>query len=309
MPCYSPLQAYRGKELTKKGKRKIVFNSNDAIDNSDLFKLQVGCGQCIGCRLERSRQWAVRLVHEASLHEHSCFITLTYSDDKLPKDNSLSVRDFQLFMKRLRKHFGSGIRFFHCGEYGDKYGRPHYHAIIFGINFDDKYLWSERRGVKLYRSQTLEKLWKLGHCSIGDVTFESAAYVARYVMKKSYGEASQVDYLILSEYGEITGKLQPEYVTMSRRPGIAKGWFDKWKDIVYRDDKVIMRNGIPMLPPKFYDSQYEIVNPSDFEKIKSSRVRNARKFKDNNTFDRLEVRRKVKLAKISNLRRSLDEEL
>ena len=121
MACYTPLKGYRSTELTKNGKRKIVFNRNHGF--ADL-PVTVPCGQCIGCRLERSRQWAIRCTHEASLWEKNCFITLTYNDENLPKDGSLDVTHFQKFMKRLRKKHGAGIRFYHCGEYGDKFGFP-----------------------------------------------------------------------------------------------------------------------------------------------------------------------------------------
>ena len=131
MTCYHPLECWR-----VDGQSKLAFvKPREALIRE---KLEVPCGQCIGCRLERSRQWAVRCIHEAQLHKDNCFITLTYNDEHLPSPPSLSVRDFQLFMKRLRKRFGKGIRFFHCGEYGEKYGRPHYHACLFGFDFPDR---------------------------------------------------------------------------------------------------------------------------------------------------------------------------
>ena len=119
------------------------------------------CGQCIGCRLERSRQWAIRCVHEASLWPDNCFVTLTFDDDNIISSGSLVKADFQKFMKRLRKRFGKGVRYFHCGEYGDLLGRPHHHACLFNFSFPDRYLWSSSGGVNLYRSPTLEELWPL----------------------------------------------------------------------------------------------------------------------------------------------------
>ena len=151
MACYHPMQGYRSAEVTKNGKRKIVFSPQKGYID---LPVKVACGQCIGCRLERSRQWAIRCVNEASLYRGNCFITLTYSDEYLPQNKSLDKRDFQLFMKRLRKEFSSErIRYFHCGEYGcsckvcglsaklcrrvgcgsfvEGLGRPHYHALFF----------------------------------------------------------------------------------------------------------------------------------------------------------------------------------
>nr|WAE43908.1 MAG: replication initiator protein [Microviridae sp.] len=310
MPCYFPIQGYRSKFISKKGKRKLVFSNKDAFW-PDLFynQLTVSCGQCIGCRLERSRQWALRCMHESSLYQDNCFITLTYSNDYLPEDGSLNVRHFQLFMKRLRKKYGEGIRFFHCGEYGDKYKRPHYHAILFNHDFTDKVFWQDRNGQKLYRSKSLEELWPFGHSSVGSATFESAAYVARYIMKKVNGDAalshySDIDY----DTGEVLSQVKPEYVTMSRRPGIGRAWYDKFKDDVYPRDEVVVR-GKQMRPPKFYDSLYEIDDPLDFERVKFARKRSASKFKDNNTPDRLEVRRKVKESKIKTLVRNYEGDI
>lgn len=192
MPCYSPLDAWRPDPST--GSKKLIFVYHPARCAGPTPDLQVPCGQCVGCRLERSRQWAVRCVHEASLYTDNCFVTLTYNDDFLPEDRSLHYRHFQLFMKRLRKRHGDGVRFYMCGEYGEKQGRPHYHACLFNFRFSDMRLWQERNGVKLYRSAELERLWPFGFCSVGEVTFESAAYVARYIMKKVTGDAAESHY-------------------------------------------------------------------------------------------------------------------
>ena len=183
MTCFHPIQAYKSTELTKKGKRKIVFKKAEGVP---FLELTLPCGQCVGCRLERSRQWAIRCVHEASMHKKNCFITLTFDNQHLPKDGSLDVRDFQLFMKRVRKRFGTNIRFYHCGEYGEKLGRPHYHACLFNFDFEDKILWKEINGQKLYISQSLSELWPFGFSTIGEVTYQSAAYVARYIMKNQW---------------------------------------------------------------------------------------------------------------------------
>ena len=237
MPCFSPLSGCYSSIVNPSGKRSVVFE----VSKADISKgiVQVPCGRCIGCRLERSRQWAVRCVHEAQLHKDNCFITLTYSPENVPKDSSLHLEHFQKFMKRLRKYIftevqkvnflismmsvdtgrvigyvpSQGVRFFHCGEYGELLSRPHYHACLFGFDFSDKVLWSTRGGVRLYRSKVLEKLWTFGFSTIGDVTFESAAYVARYCTKKITGDEADKHY---------NGR-SPEYVTMSRRPCIVTG--------------------------------------------------------------------------------------
>ena len=140
MPCYHPLSAYHIVPQSGNDFRgEISFP--EPKTNLQYHQVNLPCGQCVGCRLERSRQWAMRCVHESQLYEKNCFITLTYNNDFIPPGNTLVVKHFQDFMKRLRKKYGDGIRFFHCGEYGEKTGRPHYHAILFNHDFDDKYYW------------------------------------------------------------------------------------------------------------------------------------------------------------------------
>lgn len=178
MPCYSPLPAFKG-PVKENGKISILWKAPEGTE-----KLDLPCGKCVGCRLNRSRQWAIRCMHEASLYDKNCFITLTYDDEHLPKNRGLDVSHFQNFMKRLRKEYGQGIRFFHAGEYGSKTRRPHYHALLFNHDFVDKSLIAVRNDHRLYVSPSLQRLWPFGYSSVGDVTFESAAYVARYSLKK-----------------------------------------------------------------------------------------------------------------------------
>lgn len=312
MPCYKPLPYKVGdfNPVTNKLSKPLVLQRTQF--NLESTSLRLPCGRCVGCRLERSRQWAVRCVHEASLYEDNCFITLTFNNASLVEmcpDGSLDVRHFQLFMKRLRKRFGDGIRFFHCGEYGEKFGRPHYHAILFNFDFHDKYLWKENNGYKLYRSPTLEALWPFGHSSVGTATFESAAYVARYIMKKITGDAAVDHYLSKPDFetGEIF-KLKPEYTTMSRRPGIAAGWYEQFKDDVHSRDSVVLR-GREMMPPRFYDSRFELTNPEEFEDLKVRRKLKAKLLDKDSTESRLSQRLKGKLKSISLLLRGLDKEL
>ena len=225
MTCYHPLKAYWA--VSKDGDRSITFNYN----KSEGVMIKLPCGQCIGCRLERSRQWAVRCMHEASMHKSNCFVTLTYNDYYLPENGSLVKSDFQKFMKRLRKKVGTTVRYYYCGEYGENFGRPHYHVILFGYDFKDKFLWRENsNGDKCYRSELLEQLWPFGISEIGDVTFQSAAYVARYVMKKRTGDVAK----------EYYGDRLPEYNDMSRRPGIGALWLEKYQNDVYPHDFVVM---------------------------------------------------------------------
>jgi len=298
LTCFFPIEAFR-----VEGQSKLVFAWPKG--GQYLERLQVPCGQCIGCRLERSRQWAIRCIHEAQMHRDNCFITLTYAPEHLPKNGGLQLHHFQKFMKRLRKKYGSGIRFFHCGEYGEQFGRPHYHACLFGFDFPDKVLHTIINGFKLYRSRSLEELWPFGFATIGSVTFESSAYVARYILKKVTGEAATLHYCDIDPDGVITNERAPEYITMSRRPGIAAGWFERFCGDVYPSDGVVVR-GRKMRPPRYYDKLYAERNPVMFEGIQYERWLSAQNHLDNQTDERLAVRHEVQKARLRKLPRNLE---
>lgn len=295
MACFHPLTAYRGRG------GRIVFDSSQRIGP----EMQLPCGQCIGCRLERSRQWAVRMMHEAQLHEDNCFITLTYSPENLPRDGSLNKAHFQGFMKRLRARFsGRKIRFFHCGEYGEQLQRPHYHACLFGFDFPDKVFYKHVGDSRLYLSQILEDTWRFGFCSIGEVTFESAAYVARYITKKVTGDLADDHYL---SFDPVTGEsfvLQPEYVTMSRRPGLASAWFEEYCNEVFPSDEVIAR-GFACRPPRYYDKLFEAAH-GDLDFIKRERRKALRAHLDDVSPERLRVRERCAQARLAQGKRSFE---
>lgn len=313
MSCFYPRQALKLQSLTASGKRTIRFIKDDVAEslkgNPDLLS-GLPCGYCTGCRLERSRQWAIRCMHEADLHEDNCFITLTFDDFSLySRENPMSLdkREFQLFMKRLRKRF-SKVRYYMCGEYGEKYKRPHYHAILFGIDFSDKKLEKIEDGFRYYSSALLRELWPYGNNIITNVTFDTCAYVARYIMKKQFGKDAWKFYFdyVDEVTGELVGHRLPEYTTMSRRSGIGKEWLDKYLRDVYPKDKVFMRGRGYSKPPKFYDSIYEVIDPSDHSRIKQARVDEALKRVDDNSKQRLIAKQTVKEAQISVLSRTLE---
>lgn len=294
MPCFHPLRAIRGG-----GGIKIVSS------DSAIYNLTLPCGRCRGCRLERSRQWAVRCMHEASLYEHNSFITLTYDDAHLPADLSLNHKHFQLFMKRLRKRFGSNIRYYMCGEYGSQLLRPHYHAILFNHSFNDLTLWKKSgSGEPLFRSKILESLWTYGFSSIGSVTFESAAYVARYIMDKQTGDDANIHYSVVDpETGEMTSRI-PEYNRMSLRTGIGANWFNKFKSDVYPHDRVIV-DGVKTKPPRYYDKLLARESQEQFNKIRDKRLLDMQDNMSDNTRDRLLVKEAVTNAKLLLLKRGL----
>lgn len=238
------------------------------------------------------------------MHEDNCFITLTYNDDHLPENGSLDVTHFQKFMKRLREKSPNKIRFFHCGEYGDETFRPHYHGLLFGHDFKDRKPFSKKGENTLDTSQTLEDIWGKGFCTVGNVTFDSAAYVARYVMKKITGDAAIEHYKRLNpETGEIH-TVKPEYTTMSRRPGIGRTWWDKYGQEVVDHGSVVV-NGREVKPPSAYSRIMQDEAPKSFRKHKAKLLSIAKQNAPDNTPERLRVKEKVKIAQISNLKRTV----
>lgn len=304
MPCYHPLPGWYGKERNATtGKRPVVFRFNEGLKDRTI---DVPCGRCIGCRLERARQWAVRCMHEAQMHRQNCFVTLTYNDGQLSRSSidgessvaTLRPRDFVLFMKKLRWKYGAGIRFFQCGEYGEKLQRPHHHALLFNHDFTDKQRMPGTDGDRnpIYTSRELDDLWGFGFASIGNVTFQSAGYVARYALKKVRGPAAAAHY----------GGRQPEYLTMSRRPGIGATWIDKYHGEVYPADEVIS-NGHQAKPPRYYDDRIDKKNERMLKEVRIKRAKQRRKDK-NSTGKRLLVRETVKEAAVKTLTRNMEKE-
>lgn len=247
-------------------------------------------------------------MHEASGHQDNAFVTLTYDEAHLPRPVQLHKAHFQLFMKRLRKFFGrERISYFHCGEYGEQLGRPHFHALLFGVHFPDQ-VWRKNgpNGSALFESPTLTRLWGMGAALIGAVTFESAAYVARYCVKKVTGEAAAKHYeRVDPETGEIY-QLEPEYVTMSTRPAIGKRWFEAFGFELEHDDTVVSR-GREHKPPRFYDKLREQLDARRFRATKSERIKasKAPRARANSTPERLAVREEVKKSQTNLLRRTL----
>lgn len=267
--------------------------------------VKVPCGHCLNCRLERARQWAVRCVHEASLHDENSFITLTYNKEHLPKDMSVRKSEMQDFMRKLRyKYAEKKIRFYGCGEYGEKLGRPHYHICLFGIDFDDKVLLYKQFGHKrrfkvgfdfsLYTSKKLEDVWSKGFVTIGELNSYTAGYTARYCMKRITG---------LKAAGHYNGRL-PEFALMSRKPGIAYEWFKNFKGDVYPKDFFTIR-GKRQKPPRFYDYLLEKAEPELLKKIKEKREDN---IKESVHGLRLRQMEKYKELVIKNLKRNLEND-
>jgi len=327
MPCYHPLNAYRHPHIrTASGNRKVVIvGKKKPPIASTLDWLVIPCGTCIGCRISKSKEWSIRCMDEASLYSKNCFITLTFNPENMSRSGTLVKKDFQKFMKRLRKNFAGAdavdlpaevdqstgeitrehgvhwpIRFFHCGEYGENFQRPHHHAILFNFDFEDKELLKTVKGNKIYVSESLEELWskritveqskyykldtlfrregklytKLGFCTIGSVTPESTAYVARYCLKKLTGGPAWDHYRKWDPITEDLVIIEPEYITMSRRPGIAKNYIANNFGDAYPKDYVTSK-GKKFKVPKYYDAIYDEVYPEELAKIKERRKQRA----------------------------------
>lgn len=247
--------------------------------------IELPCGQCIGCRLDYAKQWATRIMLESQEHENNYFITLTYNAENLPtkpvygidKETGeiidqgykmvLQKKDFQDFMKRLRERYRdkgwTNIRFFARGEYGDESGRPHYHAILFNCPIPDlEPFFINHEHQQVYLSPLIEQIWGKGQVSIGEVTYQSAAYVARYIMKKQKGETA-------------LPKDEEEFTLMSRKPGIAEKYFRENMHKLKATDEIIllMRKGksVAVKPPRYYEKMLEEVDKVSYDIIKKHR--------------------------------------
>lgn len=297
MACFYPISVEH--VTTRSGRSFISFHP---LNDTELKvksvvrtkSIQIPCNKCLGCRLEHARMWSVRCMHEAKYHKDSCFITLTYDNEHLPKGGSLVKDDLLVFIKSIRNHYGSGIRYFACGEYGSKKSRPHYHILLFGLTFGDAVRYSKGRKNPVYTSATLGKFWTKGLSVFGRVTHESSAYVARYTAKKSNS---------LADYN---GK-EPEYITMSRRGGIGYRWIaDNFKD-VYAIDKIIIDTKIKCKPPRFYDKFLQKVDAGLYEEVKERRLLSLNLDSPELIDERLRVREKIQFRRFCRLTRELEQ--
>lgn len=301
MACFSPLKGYRS--IHNGG---LTFKASEGIE-----KLDVPCGQCLGCRVDRTLMWSLRITHEAELYESAhgnCFVTLTYrepfecTDEQtinhwhLPEPPTLRKDHVQKFIKRLRKHFPQKIRYFYCGEYGDESDRPHYHLCLFNVTFSDLALWKNTQGLYVYTSPTLEKLWPYGFSTIGELNFATAMYTAGYVLKKITGLQAAEYY---TRFNPVTGEiyvLEPPYTNMSTgsrckehrksptRPpdcpnctgGIGLQFFKKYSTDFSDATSPDLHAGKPLHKlPRYYETLMEMDTPEQLEEIKKLR----RKFK------------------------------
>lgn len=295
----------------------------------------VPCGQCIGCRLDYSRMWADRCMLEAQEYQHNAFITLTYDPEHLPPLKecvnvetgeiflwpSLVPDELTKFMKDLRNYYmnnlnHTGIRFYACGEYGGEGGRPHFHILAFNLLPlpDMRYWFTTDQHEKIYHSEILQnKIWKKGICSIGELTWNSCAYVARYVVKKQKGATKG----LVDLSGNLVSGLEPEFTRMSRMPGIAWKYYDEHKHEFYETDEIVIAvrgKARTIKPPRYFDKMYDLENVDPFimRDIKERRAERAKEsmkeqlmHTDLNESEYLAVKERNKLAQIKALKRGL----
>lgn len=302
MSCSHPLKAFPiGKTATGKTEYKITsykdvdfvyYNGSAWIPGSGVPGvrpkvvtdwIEIPCGQCIGCRLDHAREWAARCMVEADQYPSNFFITLTYDDVHVPlraygsaetgeaiRDFTLQKKDLQDFWKRLRESSGQRIRYFACGEYGDQSFRPHYHAIVFNLVLDDLKRFGGSTQYPTFTSDFLTRVWSKGHVLVAAVTFETCSYVARYVTKKATGKLGEFyDYY----------NIDPEFLVMSRRPGIGRNFFDKK---LFENDYITyatQRKGIKFKPPRYFKKLLELEDPDLLEEVNARNKLKADLFK------------------------------
>lgn len=252
MSCNHPRHAFRTGSLTENGKDEYLVTGGDVDKlsyeracqmaghlltdahleevNHRLFlvdPLEIPCGCCVGCRMSHAKEWSVRCALEREYYDQDeCFfLTLTYDARHLPKDGQLCKTDLQKFWKRLRRA-GYRFRYFACGEYGETYQRPHYHAIVFGLKVDDLrfYRLSDRMSA-LYVSRSIQDIWSYGLVSLGYADTGSMAYVAGYCEKKQ-NDPHWNDY-----------KVKP-FVTMSRKPALGSLYLENNVETIISSNKV-----------------------------------------------------------------------
>lgn len=289
MPCYRPVTCWKDPDGGP-----ISFH-----ERKDFREIKIPCSRCIGCRIMIRDGWAFRCYAESQLHKDNCFLTLTYNEDNLPVDNSLNHRHWQLFMKSLRQKFGP-MRFFMCGEYGEQFSRPHYHALVFGFRPNDmrqsNSMYSKHA---LFESDEVQKVWGHGYVSVGEVSLQSARYCAAYAVKKMSDKDWQDNpaSVHVDKFGEIHTRIQP-YAKMSLKPGIGAAWLERYRRDVLTHDGIVTHGGMKMRIPRYFDDLMELCCPDDLMDSKMRRLKKVEKLIDDNTRERLEVREQIAHAKV-----------
>lgn len=280
----------------KPGKFIGVLNSEKvkAFESNGWEVVPVPCGKCRGCRLDKSKYWADRMLLEFATERKdypaktALFLTLTYDDDHVPwvicndgvQRHNLNPRDPQLFLKRIRKYFWNNfhrkIRFYLCGEYGSRTFRPHYHMILFGaalFDFPDIFVYSHdsESGGVLYESYTLDKIWSAGACRFTVANYQTFCYVGRYVLKKQYSyDSMDSEFPYRGRY--------PVFQRCSLKPGLGSDYFKCFdgSKVFLSDGNDVHRIGIP----RCVLDKIKLTNPELYDTIKKQRREIAKGYQD-----------------------------
>ena len=308
MVCYAPLKAYPGREFDRStGKRPLTFSGQKSLIEGTLYS--VPCGVCIGCRIDRAESWAIRGFHEARCHglePGSAFLTLTFDTEHLPVDNSVRLEAMQKFMRDLRYRVGKAfpLRYLLCGEYGSRRGRAHYHVLVFGWRFPDRKRYKSTRGGQwLFTSELLSQAWPHGLALVGDVSYQSARYVGGYVTKKIGGELAAEHYWRQSPVDGNFYEVEPEFASMSLKPGLGERWFQEFSGDVFPSDEVIV-DGRPHKPPRYYEKLYGEEAMKPIKRKRKARV--AAIAAEEKTRQRRAVRERCAQLKAVRFERSVD---
>lgn len=307
MSCYHPVTVFPGKPPGG----GFVYDASKSYVGS--VPKSISCSSCIGCRLDHSNEWMLRISHEAQSHEDCCIATLTYEDEHLPDGHNVSSEVVSKFVRRLRKKLGvRSIRYFACGEYGDLNHRPHYHIILFGYSFPDRVLDDVSGvGTHLYLSESLSLLWPFGRAVVGLFTPEGAGYVARYTLKKCSSDSAADLERYSAETGEALGTNR-EFISMSSKPGIGAGWYDQFAGDCFPSDFVIhdgRRYPVPLYYTRKFIAELNAAPSALFSleelALRTSRAVAARAHPENKTAARLAVREEVQRLRAERLLRDL----
>lgn len=237
---------------------KFTKNPDFFIEKCNFInpeKITIPCGKCVECLQNKSKEWSYRIMLESSLYNKNCFITLTYKENPI----TLIKRDYQLFLKRLRKFLSDDnifIRYFGCGEYGSKNKRPHYHFIIFNWMPNDLIFLKKEKNYIVYRSPILEKIWNKGFVSVCELTKETAKYCSKYLQKLN----------------TLPDNVLKPFLTMSLRPGIGLNAFLKKEDLYMQTDKLYHKGTYTKLPRYFIDksTKYQYLDTIQKNRTKKS---------------------------------------
>lgn len=317
MRCTSPLYRVTNTFWDKRGgfppslSRKRFYNAQDYsfyVSGGLLPPFafnRINCGQCLSCRINHAKIWSERCLLESQYWDSTLFISLTYNEANLPFNGlnpTLRKKDFQDFMKRLRKRLNCKVSYFASGEYGGRTKRPHYHAIVFGLNLPDLKIFKVKKTYNIYKSQFLQDVWGKGFCTVGVCNSLTTAYTAQYSLKKSKvvklrGNLSDFeDFLTEDLYGQYRlddheflksqGLIEKEFLLMSRRPAIGKRFFDEHMQDIIDNDRI---DGCEFKHIRYFDKLIEKVSPEDLKRLKMERISSAEALQPTIDYDKHEL--------------------